>query len=211
MRVDADAAADRARAHARRDRVHAGRVGRAFGPDERALADTLAERAAVALDNMQLYGRAADVEAELRASRDQLEAILDGVADGVTAQDATGKMVYANEAALELLGFPSVKAIQAVPIRYVLSRFEIFDEDGEPFPPDRLPGRQALMGESPRTRWCASAAATRARSAGRSSRRRRSATRDGDVVLAINVYEDVTEHIERERTQRVLARVGRGR
>src|SRR5688500_18079416 len=30
----------------------------------------------------------------------------------------------------------------------------------------------------------------------------------GRVVLAINIYEDVTEHIERERTQRVLARVG---
>jgi serine phosphatase RsbU (regulator of sigma subunit) len=28
------------------------------------------------------------------------------------------------------------------------------------------------------------------------------------VVLAINIYEDVTEHIERERSQRVLARVG---
>jgi PAS domain S-box-containing protein len=182
--------------------------GRTFGPEERRLADTLAGRAAIALDNMQLYARASDVEAELRRSRDQLGAILDGVADGVTAQDPSGKMVYANEAALQLLGFPSVKAIQAVPIRYVLSRFDIFDEDGEPFALDRLPGRQALMGEEPED----ALVRFRRRDTGeeRWSIIKATPIRDpgGRVVLAINIYEDVTEHIERERSQRVLARIG---
>ena len=181
---------------------------RAFGAEERRLADTLAARAAIALDNMQLYARASDVEAELRRSRDQLGAILDGVADGVTAQDATGKMVYANEAALQLLGFPSVRAIQAVPIRYVLSRFDIFGDDGEPFPPDRLPGRQALMGQEPED----ALVRFRRRDTGEERWAIIKATpiRDpnGRVVLAINIYEDVSEHIERERSQRVLARVG---
>lgn len=183
-------------------------TGRSFGPDERALADRLAERAASALDNMQLHARATEVEAELRQSRDQLIAILDGVADGVTAQDASGKMVYANQAALELLGFPSVKAIQAVPIRYVLSRFDIFDEDGEPFVPDRLPGRQALMGQIPEHVLVK----FRRRDTGEERWSIIKATPirdpDGQVVLAINIYEDVTEHIERERSQQVLARVG---
>jgi PAS domain S-box-containing protein len=179
-----------------------------FGPAERRLADTLAERAALALDNIQLYSRAASIETELRQSRDQLVAILDGVADGVTAQDASGKMVYANEAALELLGFPSVKAIQAVPIRYILSRFEAFDEDGNPFPLERLPGRQALMGEEPAD----ALVRFRRRDTGDDHWSIIKATpiRDqkGAVVLAINVYEDVTDHIERERSQRLLARVG---
>ena len=182
--------------------------GRAFGPAERKLADTLAERAALALDNIQLYGRAADVESELRQSRDQLVAILDGVADGVTAQDASGKMIYANEAALELLGFPSVDAIQAVPIRYVLSRFDVFDEDGDPFPPERLPGRQALMGQKPDD----ALVRFRRRDTGDDRWAIIKATPIRDerdrVVLAINVYEDVTDHIERERSQRLLARAG---
>jgi PAS domain S-box-containing protein len=181
---------------------------REFGPDERRLADTLAARAAIALDNMQLYARAAGVETELRQSRNQLGAILDGVADGVTAQDATGKMVYANEAALQLLGFPSVKAIQAVPIRYVLSRFDIYDEDGNPFPPERLPGRQALMGQKPED----ALVNFRRRDTGEERWSIIKATPilgpEGNVVLAINIYEDVSEHIERERSQRVLARVG---
>jgi PAS domain S-box-containing protein len=182
-------------------------AGRTFGPEERRLAETLAARAAIALDNMQLYARASDVEAELRRSRDQLAAILDGVADGVTAQDPHGKMVYANEAALELLGFPTVKAIQAVPIRYVLSRFDIFDEDGETFPLDRLPGRQALMGKDPED----ALVRFRRRDTGeeRWSVLKATPIRDpnGRLVLAINIYEDVTEHIVRERSQRVLARV----
>ena len=181
---------------------------RKFGPDERRLADTLAQRAAIALDNMQLYARAAGAERELRESRDQLMAILDGVADGVTAQDPTGKMVYANEAALALLGFPSVKAIQAIPIRYVLSRFDVFDEDGAPFPFERLPGRQALMGQKPED----ALVRFRRRDTGeeRWSIIKATPIRDpeGRVVLAINIYEDVTDHIERERSQRVLARVG---
>jgi PAS domain S-box-containing protein len=182
--------------------------GRVFGDDERRLADTLATRAAIALDNMRLYGRATAVERELRQSRDQLVAILDGVADGVTAQDPSGRMIYANEAALELLGFPSVKAIQAVPIRYVLSRFDIFDEEGVPFPAERLPGRQALMGQKPED----ALVRFRRRDTGdeRWSIIKATPIRDptGRVVLAINIYEDVTEHIERERSQRVLARVG---
>jgi serine phosphatase RsbU (regulator of sigma subunit)/PAS domain-containing protein len=181
---------------------------RSFGTAERRLADTLAARAAIALDNMQLYARAAGVETELRQSRDQLVAILDGVADGVTAQDATGKMVYANEAALKLLGFPSVKSIQAVPIRYVLSRFDIYDENGAPFPVERLPGRQALMGEIPED----ALVNFRRRDTGEERWSIIKATpildASGEVVLAINIYEDVTEHIERERSQRVLARIG---
>jgi serine phosphatase RsbU (regulator of sigma subunit) len=126
----------------------------------------------------------------------------------VTAQDPTGKMVYANEEGLKLLGFPSVEAIQAVPIRYVLSRFEVFDEHGDPFPAERLPGRAALRGEKAgdalvrmrrretgEERWTIIKATPILDSA-------------GDLVLAINVYEDVTDHMRRERTQRLLGRAG---
>jgi PAS domain S-box-containing protein len=182
--------------------------GRRFCPEERKLAQALADRAAVALDNTQLYARASDAEAELRQSRDQLRAILDGVADGVTAQESTGKMVYANEAALSMLGFPSVDAIQQVPIRDVLSRFDIFDEDGNPFPAERLPGRHALRGQKPAD----ALVRFRRRDTGddRWSIVKATPILDGDrqVVLSITVYEDVTEHMERERHQRLLARVG---
>jgi PAS domain S-box-containing protein len=154
------------------------------------------------------YERASDIDAELRGSSDQLAAILDGVADGVTAQDPTGRMVYANEEALKLLGFPSVSAIQAVPIRYVMSRFEVFDEQGRPFPPEDLPGRAALHGKN--------AADALVRMRRRDTGEERwviiKATpilgADGELSLAINIYEDVTDHMERERSQRMLGRAG---
>jgi serine phosphatase RsbU (regulator of sigma subunit)/PAS domain-containing protein len=181
---------------------------RTFSPAERKLAETLADRAAVALDNAQLYARARDAEADLRQSRDQLGAILDGVADGVTAQDPAGMMVYANEAALELLGFPSVQAIQAVPIRYVLSRFDAFDEAGRPFPPEKLPGRQVLRGQTGQDALIR----MRRRDTGEERWTIIKATpihdAAGELAFAITVYEDVTEHMERERNQRLLARAG---
>jgi hypothetical protein len=34
----------------------------------------------------------------------------------------------------------------ATPVSEVLARFEMFDEDGAPFPLDRFPGRLALRG-----------------------------------------------------------------
>ncbi|MEA2442712.1 MAG: hypothetical protein QOJ12_4, partial [Thermoleophilales bacterium] len=183
-------------------------TARAFGVEERALAQTLADRAGIALDNTQLYARASDAEAELRGSRDQLGAILDGVADGVTAQDPTGKMVYANEEALRMLGFPSVEAIQAVPIRYVLSRFEAHDEHGRPFPLERLPGRSALRGQKAPDALIR----MRRRDTGAEHWTVLKATPifddAGELMLAINVYEDVTDHMERERHQRLLARAG---
>ena len=44
-------------------------------------------------------------------SREHLEAILQGVADGVIVQDAGGGIAYANEAAAQLLGAPSILSL----------------------------------------------------------------------------------------------------
>ena len=79
-------------------------------------------------------------------SRADLEAILRQVADGITVQDVEGRLVYANDAAARLVGFATVAEFMATPIAEVFARFELFDEDGAPFPLERLPGRLALRG-----------------------------------------------------------------
>lgn len=87
-----------------------------------------------------------------RSSGDQLEIILQGVTDGITAQDPSGGLVYANEAAARLVGYPSARALLQAPLQEVMRRFEIMDETGWPFPLTDLPGRRALQGEqSPET------------------------------------------------------------
>jgi PAS domain S-box-containing protein len=84
--------------------------------------------------------------APLLDSRADLEAILRQVADGITVQDVEGTLVYANDAAVRLLGFGTAAEFMATPVAEVLARFEMFDEDGGPFPLERLPGRLALRG-----------------------------------------------------------------
>jgi PAS domain S-box-containing protein len=86
-------------------------------------------------------------QTELRSSRDELGNILGGVADGVTAQDPTGRVIYANEAAARMVGYPSGRALVEARAQEVMERFEVLDEEGRPFPLENLPVRRALAGE----------------------------------------------------------------
>ena len=95
---------------------------------------------------------AADLAERLRRSRDQLEAILDNVADGVTAQEPDGRLVFANRAAVDAVGLDSAEAMMEAPREDVVGRFELFDEEGNPMAVDRLPGRRAGAGRRPSRR-----------------------------------------------------------
>jgi PAS domain S-box-containing protein len=126
---------------------------RRYGEPDLALARELARRAALAVDNARLYEEAQKeiaerrwAQEELRGSRDELEIILRGVADGVIAQDASGRVFYANESAARMSGYSSARAFVEAPPEEAMSRFELLDEEGHPFPLERLPGRRALMG-----------------------------------------------------------------
>jgi PAS domain S-box-containing protein len=144
-------------------------------------------------------------QAELRASRDQLAAILAGVAEGITVQDAQGQLVYANDAAARLCGFASVVELLAVPPREILSRFQIFDESGAPLPADRLPGRLAFQSRSVpqlvvrfkvlatgEERWSLVSATPVADS-------------QGQVQLSVTIFRDITERKLAEDQARFMA------
>ena len=89
---------------------------------------------------------AAELEASERIHA-ELGAILDGVADGLTVQDATGRILYANRAAAEVLGYGSAEELLAAPLPRLVEDYEILDEDGNLFPLEDLPGRRVLEGE----------------------------------------------------------------
>jgi len=178
---------------------------RRYGPEDLTYAEDLARRAALALDNSRLFTERLQIAEELQRSRDELDFILAGVADGVTAQAPDGTLIYANDAAVETLGYDSVDALIAAPPAEIMSRFEMFDEDGAPFPVEHLPGRIALMGEKPddavvrfrvrttnEVRWSVVKATP-------------ILGPDGAVLMAINVFEDITEHKESELRARFLA------
>ncbi|HET7479649.1 MAG TPA: PAS domain S-box protein, partial [Rubrobacteraceae bacterium] len=174
--------------------------GRRYEAADLALAEELARRAALAVDNAGLFEDAQReiaereiAEQEMRNSRDQLDVILRGVTDGITAQDPTGHLIYANDAAARIAGYPSAQALVDAPLEEVLSRFEILDESGEPLPLSALPGRQALRGEPVQERTlCFYELAT-----GEERWAVVGATpifdERGNVRLVVNIFRDVTE------------------
>ena len=147
------------------------------------------------------------VSAESRFAKDQLAIILDAITDGITVQDRSGELIYANATAARVLGFPAVEALLTTPVLEILGKFEIYDEAGNPFPPAELPGRLALQGV------CAAEAIIRSRPAGTQEdhwavvRSTPVFDAQGEVRFAINVFRDLTEwkRTEDERT-RLLAR-----
>jgi PAS domain S-box-containing protein len=145
------------------------------------------------------------VEANLRTSRDELKIILQGVADGITVQDRTGRLVYANDAAARIIGYSSAQRLLEAPVEEVMQKFELIDEEGNPFPIEKLPGRKALQGHG------SSSADIRFRVKETGAERWSyiKATpildRDGRVELAVNIFQDVTELKRKEQDQRLLA------
>jgi PAS domain S-box-containing protein len=150
-------------------------------------------------------------ESALRASQARhealsrwLEAILEGIPDGITVQDRSGTLLFANTAAARACGFPSVAELLASTPAQIVERFELSDERGEPIDPARLPGRQVLAGEPPRSLL----ARVKERATGRRwwSHIRSSAIPgpDGRPELAINVWHDVSAERRRELQERYL-------
>ncbi|HET7725715.1 MAG TPA: GAF domain-containing protein [Candidatus Limnocylindrales bacterium] len=132
----------------------------------------------------------------------ELRAILDAVPDGVTVQDATGRLVYANEAAARLSGFASAQAFLAASGPELLARFELLDEHDRPFPLEALPGRLALRGTTPEpvtVQFRVLATGERRWSTIRSTPMRDAS---GRVTHAVNAFQDITARVLAERELR---------
>jgi PAS domain S-box-containing protein len=127
-----------------------------------------------------------------------LPAILDSVADGVTVQDGSGRLVYANEAALRLIGFASLGELLETPPQEVLARFELLDEAGAPMSPASLPGRAALEGRDVGP----VVIGYRVRATGDVHWSQVRATplidEDGRITHAINTFHDITDRMRVE-------------
>lgn len=128
--------------------------------------------------------------------------VLGALSDGVTVQDAAGKVVYANDAAARICGFADARTMQATPAREIVDRFDVLDEHGDPVAMDRLPGRRVMDGEQPEPMLLR----VRQRATGLTwwSLVRAHALCDdaGKPVLAVNIWHDASK----EQRQRIAAR-----
>lgn len=137
---------------------------------------------------------------------DRFESVLRAIADGVTVQDRSGRLVYANEAAARIIGFPSPDDLLEATADEILDRFELFAEDGSTLSPAALPGRLALAGRAaePLT------VRFRVRATGEEHWSIVKATplpgADGSVEFAINTFHDITARVRAEERLRASER-----
>lgn len=117
-----------------------GPSGRRYGAEDVRFAATVGGRAALAIENARLVG-------ELREARQRMEAIVGSLADAVTIRDVTGQLVYANAAALQMMGLPASEDISRLDALELFDRYEVFAADGGPLDMADLPSVKLLRGE----------------------------------------------------------------
>ncbi len=155
-----------------------------------------------ALQRREAEARRLRAEDDARAG-ELFRIVLEGAELGITVQDAAGRLVYANTAGARTVGFASPEALLAAAPAEILARFDLFDFEGTPFPPERLPGRTALQGQV--TNEVHLRFKIRGTKEERWSLVRAVPARDlgGQVIYAINFFRDVTEEV-RESHQRTF-------
>ena len=163
----------------------------------------LSAQARTALASSQRQAVSARERAEATGRR--LDAILGALAEAVTVHDEHGKTIYANEAAVRLMGAESLDEVLTAAPGEMAKRFTITREDGTPAGAEDFPGRKLVRGQP------AEPMLTRAvmRSTGESYWLLTKSTGVSDEhgrPLAVNVIEDVTEAKEAEFRQAFLAR-----
>jgi PAS domain-containing protein len=80
------------------------------------------------------------------SSSELLASILDGVADGIAAHDASGQLLFINDAGARMCGYQNAAAALSAPPADFPGRVDVFDADGTKLNESELPGPLAARG-----------------------------------------------------------------
>ncbi|HEY4389414.1 MAG TPA: ATP-binding protein, partial [Ktedonobacteraceae bacterium] len=167
--------------------------GKRYNERDLALAEEVGRRAGVALDNARLYR-------EAQQSRDQLDIILQGVADGIIVYAKDSQIIYANEAAAQMSGSDSVQEMLAIQEPGILGRYELIDERGQPFSSSQFTHLRVLAGETEAQAVIGYREVTKQQPEQWSLVKSRPVTgENGEVEMVITIIHDVTQQMSLER------------
>jgi PAS domain S-box-containing protein len=144
------------------------------------------------ISNAQPVGDAAI--SELLRLEQRLEAILANLAEAITVADEHGRMVFANQAAADLLGADTPDELTRSPPGTIMPRFMVLDEQGRELDLESMPGRRLFAGERPEPLLVRNI--VRATGEERWLMVRSSPVVDpesGHIEYAVNVFENITE------------------
>lgn len=166
-------------------------AGRIIGASD--IAHDITERKRIQAQEQFLYR-------EVQQSRNQLNIILQGVADGVIAYASDDRILYANEVAAQMTGYASIQEMLAVQQYSILNRYEIIDEQGQPFPLSQITHKRVFAGEPE------AQSIIGYREIGAEQNERWSLVKsrpvlgeNGEVAMVVTITRDITEHINVER------------
>jgi PAS domain S-box-containing protein len=148
-----------------------------------------------------------DLRVALEGSERRFEAVVGSFSDPVTIRDRNDRIVYANRAALETLGFESTDELRATPPGDIMADYVVSGDDGRPIAMDDIPSVRILSGrhaeplvirtvhrQTGAQRWQLLKAAPLLDA-------------DGEIEATITVIENVTEQKRAERQSALLAHV----
>ncbi len=98
----------------------------------------LCNQVGFAIANVRLYE-------DSQLERRKLNTVINSIAEGVVLCDSQGRLILANEAAMELLSLESIPFQQ--PLSEMVDFYGIRDLEGTPLPVEQLPMARALSGE----------------------------------------------------------------
>ena len=133
--------------------------------------------------------------------------VLDEIPHGVTVQNESGQLIYANKTAAQLIGYDSPAELLNTPAEKVLDRFEMLDEAGRPLPLDQLPGRIALREK--RSAECVIRFRLKSSGKERISNIKSVPLHENSRALAINIFQDLTETKRQEEHRNFLLAAGK--
>ncbi|MHB8991097.1 MAG: ATP-binding protein, partial [Chloroflexota bacterium] len=179
---------------------------RRFDDGDLALAMDLAGRAAVVIDNALLFqdvqeerGRLEELATESEQRRSELDAVIEGVSEGITIADGQGRIVRINSRGREILGL-SPPAEGPFHLEDYVRGISLHYPDGRSMPADQWPIARAVHGEV-----VSGVEAVLAQPSGRRLNLLFSSgvVRDeqGRVRLAMSIFRDITPIRELERTR----------
>jgi PAS domain S-box-containing protein len=167
-------------------------------------ADTKIETgAALAIDNVRLFSGPQSAER-------LLEAVLASVAEAITVVDQRGQTIYANQTAAELLRVESPSELTNAAPGSVMPRFLVLDEQGRELDLECMPGRRLFRGEPVEPLLVRNI--VRATGEERWLIVRSTPISDpdsGQVLYAVNVFENITEVKRVELTESFMAEASR--
>jgi PAS domain S-box-containing protein len=90
-----------------------------------------------------------ELGASFVGSEQRFEAVLDALAEPVTIRDRSDRIVYANSAALQQLGFDSIEDLRGTDPAAIMGEFTVQGEDGRTLTRDDIPSVRIFRGERP--------------------------------------------------------------